>query len=370
MRGRSIRSFTLAMFFAVGCSQPNPEACCTTADQCLMFGLGGVTNCDSTHVCNVDGNCVVPMCKVDADCNDASMVCDMNGACVPAPGPTDCTEPGHACATGVCDTTSKMCVECIDDSTCSGATPICHSDTCEPCALNADCPESNTCLPTGACAASTDVAYVRANGGGTTCTQNAPCRTLLQGLSLPRPYVRLAGAVTESVTLSNDTTKTIIGERDSTGKTITSTISNTTANSTLVTVSGMTTSLTLVDIALAGTANNNDGVQLQATANTVKVSLLRCSVNGVAGYGIEASYGEVDVDRSSITSNLLGGLNLSTSIYHVKNTFIVGNGSGAARASAASISHWEPGRSSSRRSSTTSGCPMRRRASPAATARA
>jgi len=141
---------------------------------------------------------------------------------------------------------------------------------------------------------------------------------------LSRPYVHLTGAVNESVVLNNDTNKTIIGERDTTGKTITSTISNSTASSTLITVSGTTTNLTLVDIALVGAANNNDGVQLYSTANTVKVSLLRCAVTGVGGYGIETSHGEVDIDRSSITNNV-SGLVLSSSIYHVKNTIIMNN---------------------------------------------
>jgi hypothetical protein len=80
-----MRFLMLALAVSIGCSQPNPQACCTTADQCLMFGLGGITNCDSDHVCSMEGNCVAPtLCKVDADCNDASMVCNMNGQCVPA----------------------------------------------------------------------------------------------------------------------------------------------------------------------------------------------------------------------------------------------------------------------------------------------
>src|SRR5664279_758772 len=48
-------------------------------------------------------------------------------------GSGDCTAPGHACTTGVCDTTSKNCVECIDDSTCNGATPVCSNDACTGC---------------------------------------------------------------------------------------------------------------------------------------------------------------------------------------------------------------------------------------------
>jgi hypothetical protein len=72
------------MVVTVGCSQPNPEACCTTADQCLMFGLPGLTSCDAEHVCSMEGNCITPTpCTVDADCHDPAMVCNMNGQCVP-----------------------------------------------------------------------------------------------------------------------------------------------------------------------------------------------------------------------------------------------------------------------------------------------
>ena len=236
----------------------------------------------------------------------------------------DCVAMG--CATGVCDTTTHACVECIDDSTCNGVTPACHNDACGPCLRNADCPESNTCLPTGACANSSEVAYVKSGGTDATCMQSSPCGSLSAGLSLPRPYVHLTGAITESIVLTNDMTKTIIGERDATGKTITSTISNSIGGSTLVTVGGTSTNLSLIDIALAGTVSNYDGIQLTASVNTVKVSLLRSTINGVTGYGIEANHGEVNVDRSSITHNLSGGLSLSSATYHVKNTFITGNG--------------------------------------------
>jgi len=236
---------------------------------------------------------------------------------------TDCTD--QPCATGACDPMSNTCVECIDDSTCSGATPVCQNKVCQACASNSDCADSNTCLPSGACAAATDVAYVSANGTGTTCTIAAPCGTLAAGLALTRPYVHLTGTVTEHVMTSN-TTKMIIGDRDTTGG-FTSQIHGVGGPTALITVSGTTTNLSLVDIELVGSGGNNNGIQISATTNMVVVSLLRCSVTGVGGYGIEANHGEVDLDRSTIASNLLGGLMLSSSVYHVMNSFILNNGS-------------------------------------------
>jgi hypothetical protein len=232
---------------------------------------------------------------------------------------TDCTD--QPCATGVCDPMSKTCVECLDDSTCSGATPVCQNKVCQACASNSDCADSNTCLPSGTCAAATDVAYVSANGTGTTCTKAAPCGSLVTGLSLTRPYVHLTGTLTESVTVTN-TTKMIIGDRG------TSQIRSGGGPVALITVGGNTTNLSLVDIALVGGGGNpSSGIRLSANTNTVVVSLLRCSVTGLNGYGIDATDGEVDLDRSTINLNLAGGLRLSSSVYHVTNTFIFNNGS-------------------------------------------
>jgi hypothetical protein len=112
-----MRSFILVFIAVAGCSKQNPDVCCTTADQCLMLGIGGITPCDSDRVCNMDGSCVVPMCKIDADCgNDGSMICDMYGECVPAgsqhtltvqiagsgSGSITSTPPGIACSSGTC----------------------------------------------------------------------------------------------------------------------------------------------------------------------------------------------------------------------------------------------------------------------------
>lgn len=261
----------------------------------------------------------------DQNCNE-----QMPGDGHPGDGSNafDCTAPGMSCLEGVCDTTSKQCADCTatNATECAVTAPICRNDMCTPCESNTDCPLSNTCLPSGACADVADVAYVRADGTGTTCSSNMPCATIAIALSLSRPYVHVTGAINESVIVPNDTTKTIIGERDATGKTITSTIGNTVSGTTLLALGGTTTSLTLVDLAFVGTLNNLDAVQLSTTVSTVKLSMLRCLVTGVGGYGIEASHGDVSLDRTSITNSQLGGLNLSATTYHVKNSFLTHNG--------------------------------------------
>src|SRR5450432_179917 len=98
----------------------------------------------------------------------------------------DCTAPGMTCASGVCDTMSKQCVDCTTDdtTTCALTAPICRNDKCTACESNMDCPLSNTCLPSGACADAANVAYVQASGSGTTCSKTTPCSTIAFALTL------------------------------------------------------------------------------------------------------------------------------------------------------------------------------------------
>lgn len=228
---------------------------------------------------------------------------------------TDCTVSG-SCANGVCDPESRMCVACLDDSTCGGVTPICGDHACRACTSNSECTVSNTCLPTGACADLSEVAYVDAQGSGTTCTLGAPCTTLAAAFALERSYVHLSGAVSEAVSLNS--TRTIIGERDASGA-ITSKIAGTSATSDVISVS-TTADLTLVDIAIVGPGNN--GISL----GDGKISIFRSSISGMTNVGLAAFAGTVVVDRSLIGSNQRGGFDLENCAFHVMNTFVIGNG--------------------------------------------
>ena len=332
-----MRILTLAMVFAVGCSQPNPEACCTTAEQCLMFGLGGITNCDSTHVCNIDGNCVAPMCKVDADCNDASMVCDMYGECVPAAGPTDCTVPTHACATGVCDTASKMCVECVDNSTCSGTSPICSLETCVACSDYTDCP-TTACSSTGACATTSDISYVAsAAKGGTAnanCTFATPCTSLATAMTLAPAIIRVKGQIvaTSSAELVTMTVgnKTIIGEND--GTTMASL--STSVIGSLFNLSG-TANLTIYNLNLTSIGATTNGIHLISGTPVVTVDRSRIDKSNAAGVLVET--GTVNITRSIITNNAAGGLDLRSASFDIENSFVVQNGSGSSAIGGVSI---------------------------------
>ena len=115
---------------------------------------------------------------------------------------TDVAEPGctssAACAapTPACETGSGTCVQCIapgETDACNGVTPVCDADhTCRACESHAEC-ASGACLPTGACATPSEVAYVSATGSGTACTQASPCPLLADALGKNLPYVKEIG---------------------------------------------------------------------------------------------------------------------------------------------------------------------------------
>lgn len=116
--------FLFSLLLSAACSKPNPDSCCATADQCLQYGFSGITPCqDNALVCNVDGACVTPQCRMDSDCNDPSLVCDAYGTCSPNPnttpgqvklsvqlrgsgvGSVTSDPPGISCTAGVCSGT-------------------------------------------------------------------------------------------------------------------------------------------------------------------------------------------------------------------------------------------------------------------------
>jgi Right handed beta helix region len=238
---------------------------------------------------------------------------------------TDCTAPGHACASGVCDTTSKMCVECVDDSTCSGVAPVCSNDACTACTLNSQC-ASDACMPDGSCAAVADVAYVKASGTGDCTTKATACSTMLAAQGLARPVIRLDGAISEHVNVVASTA--IIGNDTGT----TSSIANPNAQDLLDIsgVVGVTTTVVVAHVTFAGVPLNAGGVTMLVSdiQHPPSLELHECTVANTGGVGVYANGATVTVQRSTIAHNSGGGLNLATSTVHVRNVFVTDNGPG------------------------------------------
>ncbi len=76
----------------------------------------------------------------------------------PTPTPTPpialiCTTDSDCAGAEVCNTTLNICVECVDNTTCDGETPICKtlSGNCVECVGDGDCPGSEVCTTSGVC---------------------------------------------------------------------------------------------------------------------------------------------------------------------------------------------------------------------------
>ncbi|MBV9945849.1 MAG: hypothetical protein JOZ69_03275 [Myxococcales bacterium] len=120
--------------------------CDTTTGACV----GCRTNADcptAQPVCSATSKLCV-QCETDANCSGTTARCDTAvNTCVACLGNPDCTsqpapvchQATHRCVAGcvsnaqctdagamACDLANNTCVECVDDSTCSGATPLCN----------------------------------------------------------------------------------------------------------------------------------------------------------------------------------------------------------------------------------------------------
>lgn len=283
-----------------------------------------------------------------------------------------------AAPTAVCDTSSATCVQCTsaESSACAGATPVCASDnTCERCTTHSQC-ASNVCLPDGSCSLGDDVAYVDSAGtDNTSCTKAMPCTKIASAVATSRPYIKIAGIVSEYVPLNN-VTVTMLADP---GAKLTDSTSpyyvlrlggtshvdvydleldgavNATTSSALITVSVGGSSLSLHHVKVLG--NGNPGIDIEdsqakvdvegsaigscdfvAVYGTGTLSIANTTIeqttnkgNNGAGWGIWFSSGSLTVSRSTISANVGGGIqatsfnSMLTSV-DISNSFIVRNG--------------------------------------------
>ncbi|MCA9600606.1 MAG: hypothetical protein KC417_01205, partial [Myxococcales bacterium] len=173
----------------------NSDACddgdlCTTADTCAGGACAGsAVNCDdglgcTTEMCNgATGSCAVSVgtgCAIEGACwtagatkpGNTCLECNTALSTVHwsvATGCTGCTSDADCSgATGVCDTGSGVCVQCLAGKTtaCVGASPICSlaAAVCSACVSDAECQARDSSAPV--CAGS---------GACVECTSNAQC---------------------------------------------------------------------------------------------------------------------------------------------------------------------------------------------------
>jgi hypothetical protein len=242
------------------------------------------------------------------------------GSCLYADDPYYCEGmPNDYCqdrgCTPVCDLgssgpdeTTGLCVQCTagEPLACGGLTPICSTDhTCRGCLAHGDC-ASLACLPDGACGGDDTVAYVVEGASETApCTRAAPCGKLGRALATSRPFVKLSGALVESIVVEGGRQVTWLAEP---GTRLTGA-----GTGAIVTVRDPGTSLTIYDLTISDAPNSGGGygVAVQTGAGEPTVALHRVTLRNNPAGGLSFGSGSLTVRRSIITDNPGGGLSIS-----------------------------------------------------------
>lgn len=290
---------TLALLLAA-CTRPNPVVCCASADDCSSIGIS-----EAERTCALGLTCREHECQLPLDA--PLQECVQN---------SDCSGTTPVCAP------DRTCVQCVVSTDCPSSAPTCDPNnlSCRGCAVDVDCDSEACDGVTGLCFAEASIAYASPTGSSTApCTKVEPCsvQRAFAITDITRDTVKMApGAYTGSITVTN---KTVNVHGD--GATISSTSGATlTVNDRgrvrvtgLIIVAGGTTnnavdcvSLNNVDVPMLAL----DRVQAESLRNVLNLvkcaaivsrSKLRTSGSNSALFATEGS--TADVDRTT----LLGG---------------------------------------------------------------
>ncbi len=237
-------------------------------------------------------------CSADGDCTGANRVCDLS---MPD---------------------SSVCVQCTPAraEACTGNTPLCGAAlTCRGCQRHDEC-GSNVCLPSGACAAEGEVAYVEGGKNGTLCTKEAPCGTLRAALMVQKDVVKVAMGTAEdnAVAVIDGRAVTILAEPgaklDRTG------------DGPILEVKSAGADVKIYDLEVAGASGSSGADGIRLNTGTPKLTLVRVKVADNQGLGIVATGGTLTVTQSTVTNNDDGGLSAMGATFDVTNSFFYANG--------------------------------------------
>ena len=201
---RPSRLFVIGMLATVtatvlaGCSSPNPDFCCVTAETCAAAGLVDERRpCEVGQACKSYG-CVAAECSSAADCTSPEAPTCLHGLCVAGCAVDD--DCAGVAGTPRCDAADATCVGCLSNDQCSADQPICDADarSCRGCSADDEC-ASGVCIEAaGTCAADDAIIYVTDTGTDAgTCPKSAPCKTMqfAMGLTSPiRNVIRVLGS--------------------------------------------------------------------------------------------------------------------------------------------------------------------------------
>jgi Right handed beta helix region len=227
-------------------------------------------------------------CTSSAQCSGEAAVCDL-----------DASGPGG---------TTGLCVQCTagEPQACTGTAPICGDDhTCRACLTHADC-ASAACLPDGACGDDDEVAYVAEGASeAAPCTRAAPCGKLARALASGRPFLKVSGALAESIVVEAGRQVTLLaapGARLTGG-----------GPGAIVTVRDAGTSLAIYDLAISDAPSGGGGYGLLVPANagSPSVALHRVTLSNNPAGGLSFASGALTVRRCTLIGNPGGGLVVS-----------------------------------------------------------
>ncbi len=254
----------------------------TIATFISMAAFGCRSNPNYCAGANPNNNCSeidapIATCSGSTECSGSTPVCNLSG--------------GAGKGTCVQCTTSEA-------ASCMGATPVCSSDnTCRGCTAHSEC-ASNACLPSGACAVGTDVAYVAPTGTGPDCTQKVPCSNVTLALARNRPYVKMSGTINDSPTIKGTQEVTILSEP---GAKLT--------NSGIIVRVDESARVSIYDLEISGSTGGS-GISLQP-GNAATVSLNRVKLINNQDGGINLSGGTLNIIQSTLSGNPGGGVTAS-----------------------------------------------------------
>ena len=235
--------------------------------------------------------------------------------------------PSCPAASPIC-ADDNVCVQCTqtDKGACMGATPICGADrACHACSTNDQC-DSKVCLPTGACAVTTDVAYIvmGATAGTATCDMAAPCGTLWLGMQTNKPVIKMgAGLFKPDESVLIERSVTILGEQG--------TVLDRNLDGPILEIkgkSGSTTKVHIASVEITGSSMGN-AVEISASGSSPTVTLDRVSIVNNQGLGIRASDSTLQLYRSRINDNINGGISLMNTNFQILSNFFFRNGGSA-----------------------------------------
>ncbi len=181
----------VGLLMVVGCgTTKNPNFCCLTEENCAMFGETEFRSCSEGLAC-IDNTCEPATCATGI-CEPAAPVCVIaTDTCVGCTSSDDCV---RFAALPVCDA-EGACVECVGDSDCPVAKPICDAKQCRACVADDEC-ASGACANDGTCVDEAAIVYLSTTGADVApCTNTAPCATVefaLMQLDASREHVVFA----------------------------------------------------------------------------------------------------------------------------------------------------------------------------------